>query len=77
MKTIDRALAPGQVVVTNYGEAAYSTSVRRIVYSANGTLLSDATWYSNYRALPEQISVGPKKKAKKPKAAVPTPATLH
>jgi vancomycin resistance protein YoaR len=71
-KTIDRALAPGQVVVTNYGEAAYSTSVRRLVYAPDGTLMSDVTWYSNYRALPEQISVGPKKK--KPKAAAVTPA---
>ncbi len=73
-KTIDRALAPGQVVVTNYGEAAYSTSVRRLVYAPDGTLMSDVTWYSNYRALPEQISVGPKKKTKKPKAAAVTPA---
>ena len=74
-RTIDRSLAPGQVVVTNYGEAAYSTSVRRIVYAPNGTLMSDVTWYSNYRALPEQISVGPKK-AKKPKAPAVTPAAL-
>ena len=75
-KTIDRALAPGQVVVTNYGEAAYSTSVRRLVYAPNGTLMSDVTWYSNYRAMPETISVGPKKKAKKPKTPAVTPAAL-
>jgi vancomycin resistance protein YoaR len=75
-KTLDRSLAPGESVITDYGEAAYSTSVRRLVYSANGTLLSDATWYSNYRASPELISVGPKKKkAKKAKLAT-TPAAV-
>jgi hypothetical protein len=74
-KTLDRSLAPGEAVITDYGEAAYSTSVRRLVYAANGTLLSDATWYSNYRASPELISVGPKKKKKKAKVAV-TPATV-
>ncbi|HWB23412.1 MAG TPA: VanW family protein [Gaiellaceae bacterium] len=79
VKTIDRALAPGQVVVTDYGEAAYSTSVRRLVYAPDGTLLSDATWYSNYRALPKQISVGPPKKPKNaPKSPAATRlATLH
>ena len=72
-KTIDPALAPGQVVVTDYGEAAYSTSVRRLVYAQNGTLLSDATWYSNYRSSPELISVGPPKKKKPPKTTTTTP----
>ncbi len=79
-KTLDRSLAPGAVVVDNYGEAAYSTSVRRLVYSASGKLLSDATWYSNYQALPELIRVGPPKKKSKKKPQAPpalTPADLQ
>ena len=69
-KKLDRSLAPGAVVVDDPGEAAYSTSVRRLVYAADGTLLSDATWYSNYRASPELIRVGPKKKKAKAKQPV-------
>jgi vancomycin resistance protein YoaR len=79
-KTLDRSLAPGEVVVDDPGEAGYSTSVRRLVYASNGTLLSDATWYSNYRASPELISVGPKAPKKKKEAKAPqatTPAELQ
>ena len=61
-KTVDRSLAPGKAVVDDPGVPAQSTSVRRRVYDADGKLLSDATWYSSYRAVPELVRVGPKKK---------------
>jgi vancomycin resistance protein YoaR len=76
-KTVDPALAPGQVVVDMPGEPAMSTSVRRRVYSPDGKLLSDVTWYSNYVASPVIERVGPKAKPKpKPKkVVVVTPPT--
>ena len=60
-KTIDATLEPGQVVVDDYGAPAQSTSVERKVYAPDGKLLSDATWYSSYVAVPKVIRVGPKK----------------
>jgi hypothetical protein len=48
---------------------AQSTSVERKVYNPNGTLRSDATWTSSYRAEPRVIRVGPKAKPKRPKSA--------
>ncbi|HST15966.1 MAG TPA: hypothetical protein VLJ44_14050, partial [Gaiellaceae bacterium] len=60
-------LKPGQVVVDDAGVPAQSTSVERKVYAQDGKLLSDATWYSSYRAEPKIVRVGPKKaKPKKP-----------
>ena len=75
-KTVDATLKPGQVVVDDPGVPAQSTSVERKVYSSDGKLLSDATWYSSYRAEPKIVRVGPKKaKAKKPPAATTTTST--
>ena len=54
----------------------YSTSVHRLVYAPNGKLLSDATWFSNYVALPEILLVGPKPKPK-PKPKVEAEAEAH
>jgi vancomycin resistance protein YoaR len=72
-KTVDATLKPGQVVVDDPGVPAQSTSVERMVYAADGKLLSDATWYSSYRAEPKIVRVGPKKaKPKKPKPATTT-----
>jgi len=65
-KTVDATLKPGEVVVDSSGAPAQATSVERKVYDASGKLLSDATWYSSYRAEPKIVRVGPKKKAKKP-----------
>jgi vancomycin resistance protein YoaR len=66
-KTTDATLKPGEVVVDDPGVPAQSTSVERKVYAPDGKLLSDATWYSSYRAEPKIIRVGPKKaKPKKP-----------
>jgi len=72
-KTIDATLDPGQVVVDDYGAPAQETSVERKVYAPNGKLLSDATWYSNYVAVPKVIRVGPKKA--KPTATTTTTTT--
>jgi vancomycin resistance protein YoaR len=75
-KQVDPSLAPGTTAVQTYGEAAYKTSVHRLVYSTGGKLLSDATWYSNYVASPEILLVGPKPKAKpKPPATTTTTPT--
>jgi vancomycin resistance protein YoaR len=73
-RTLDPSLAPGTSIVQDPGEAAYSTSVERTVYAPDGKLLSQATWYSNYRSSPEIILVGPKPKPK-PKAKEKPPAT--
>jgi vancomycin resistance protein YoaR len=73
-KTVDATLKPGQVVVDDAGVPAQSTSVERKVYSTDGKLLSDATWYSSYRAEPKIVRVGPKK-AKPKKTATTTTTT--
>ncbi len=72
-KTVDATLKPGQVVVDDPGVPAQSTSVERKVYSQNGKLLSDATWYSSYRAEPKIVRVGPKKAKPKKPATTTTP----
>ena len=74
-KTVDATLKPGQIVVDDPGVPAQSTSVERKVYSENGKLLSDATWYSSYRAEPKIVRVGPKKAKPKKKPAVTTTTT--
>ena len=73
-KTVDRTLKPGETVVDDPGEPSMSTSVRRLVYDANGKLLYDNTFYSRYVSSPELVRVGPKKPKHKPKppAAVTT-----
>ena len=68
-KTVDATLKPGETVVDDPGVPAQSTSVERKVYNPNGTLRSDATWTSSYRAEPRVIRVGPKAKPKQPKSA--------
>jgi vancomycin resistance protein YoaR len=73
-RTLDRQLKPGQVVVVDSGVPAQSTQVRRLVYAPSGKLLDDTTWYSNYTAVPELVSFGPKKK--KVPAAAPVTAAV-
>ncbi len=76
-KTVDATLQPGATVVDDSGVPAQATSVERKVYSPNGTLLSDSTWYSSYRSEPRVIRVGPAKpkvtKPKKKKGGIVTP----
>jgi vancomycin resistance protein YoaR len=65
-KKRDKTLKPGEKVVDDPGVPATSTWVRRRVYSPNGKLLYDSTWYSNYVASPKLVRIGPKKKPAKP-----------
>src|SRR5581483_6950998 len=65
-KTIDPTLKPGDQVIDDPGEPAMTTSVSRDVYAADGKLLYHDLWYSSYRAAPELLRVGPKKKKPKP-----------
>jgi hypothetical protein len=68
-KTIDKTLQPGEKVVDDPGESPMSTSVTRDVYAPDGKLLYHDTWYSNYRASPKLVRIGPKLK---PPAKPPT-----
>src|SRR5439155_12042212 len=54
----DPMLPAGEKVVDDSREPARATSVRRLVYSAAGKLLSDTTWSSSYRAEPGIVRVG-------------------
>jgi uncharacterized protein YabE (DUF348 family) len=75
-KKLDPSLAPGERVVVDYGTPETKTSVHRLVYAADGKLLSDATWYSDYRSTPKIVEVGPPKPKAKPRqkpAGEPTP----
>jgi vancomycin resistance protein YoaR len=56
----DDTLLQGQRVVRDPGEPSRSTSVRRRVYTQDGKLLSDTTFYSSYRAQPKIVAVGAK-----------------
>jgi uncharacterized protein YabE (DUF348 family) len=64
----DPALLKGQRVVEDFGQPSRSTSVRRLVYAADGKLLSDTTFYSSYRAEPKIVGVGTKPNPAKPKS---------
>jgi vancomycin resistance protein YoaR len=61
----DPTLVVGKKVVEDPGEASYTTHVRRRVYAADGKLIHDNTWYSNYRSSPKVVRVGTKSKKKK------------
>jgi vancomycin resistance protein YoaR len=75
-KTVDATLKPGETVVDDFGAPAQRTSVERKVYAPSGKLLSDATWYSSYRAEPKIIRVGPKAPKKKKPPVVTTTTTV-
>jgi vancomycin resistance protein YoaR len=72
-KTVDRTLKPGEQIIDDPGEPALTTSVTRDVYKADGKLLYHDVWYSSYRAAPELLRVGPKKKPKPAVTATPPP----
>jgi vancomycin resistance protein YoaR len=63
----DPTLKKGEQKVEIEGSPRRSTSVRRKVYDANGKLLYDTSWRSNYDSEPEVLRVGTKKP--KPTAA--------
>jgi len=58
---LDASLPPGDRVIIDPGMPPTATSVERWVYAPGGKLLSDATWYSNYQAVPEVVLVGPRR----------------
>ncbi len=59
-KVLDPDLAVGKKVVDDPGVSSSSTHVHRRVYSADGKLLHDDTWYSVYRSSPMVVRVGTK-----------------
>ncbi|TML20078.1 MAG: hypothetical protein E6G39_00325 [Actinobacteria bacterium] len=63
-KTPDRTLLVGQKVVDAIGEPPRTTSVRRIVYDADGKVIHDTVFYSSYRGEPTMIRVGTKPRPK-------------
>jgi vancomycin resistance protein YoaR len=63
----------GETSLSDYGEPARATSVRRRVYSASGKLLSDDSWSSYYLAEPRVVLYGTKPKPKPPKPPKPPP----
>ena len=72
-RTIDATLKRGETVVDDPGVPAQATSVERKVYAPDGKLMSDATWYSSYRAEPKIVRVGPKKPKKSTTTTTQTP----
>jgi vancomycin resistance protein YoaR len=73
-KTVDKTLKPGEQIIDDPGEPALTTSVTRDVYAADGKLLYHDVWYSSYRAAPELLRVGPKKKKPATSPATPQPS---
>ena len=57
-ETDDPALAKGKRVVDEFGTPPRETSVRRLVYDADGKLLYDNTWRSFYVGEPSLVRVG-------------------
>jgi hypothetical protein len=55
---------------------ARATSVSRKVYAANGKLLHEDTWYSQYRSEPKVLRVGTKPKPKPKPKKKPTPSKI-
>jgi vancomycin resistance protein YoaR len=79
----DPTLLKGKRITDQFGSPPRQTSVRRLVYDANGKLLYDTTWRSFYVGEPSLVRVGTKEPAKKkqgakadqPAAGTTTPAT--
>jgi len=69
----DPTLAKGTKVIVDAGSPPLSTSVHRVVYSADGKLLYDNTWSSHYVGVKRVIHIGTKKP--KPGAKGPTGPT--
>jgi vancomycin resistance protein YoaR len=71
-KVEDPDMLVGETAVIETGEPPRETSVRRIVYGADGKVMYDTTWRSEYSAEPTVMHVGtkpkPKPKKQKPKA---------
>jgi vancomycin resistance protein YoaR len=63
----DPELLVGERVTESVGQPPRETSVRRLVYDADGSLLYDTTWRSYYSAEPTIVRVGTKEQPKPPK----------
>ena len=75
----DPNLVVGKTSLEEYGSPSRSTNVRRRVYTSEGKLMYDHTWYSSYVAEPRVVRVGtkpappPEPPAKKKKKKTPPP----
>jgi vancomycin resistance protein YoaR len=74
-KIPDPTLPAGERVVETAGSPPRKTSVRRLVYDANGKLIDDTTFYSSYRGEPTVLRVGTKKKPQKEQTTTGTTTT--
>ncbi len=80
----DPNLLVGEEALEEAGQPSRSTSVRRRVYTSDGELLYDHTWYSSYRSEPRIIREGTRPKPepppppkKKKKLPLPPPPPLE
>jgi vancomycin resistance protein YoaR len=69
----DPTMAAGERVVLEAGQPARTTSVRRRVYTADGKLLYDTTFYSSYRAEASVVRVGTRPQPKPTTTQKPKP----
>lgn len=67
----DPELFLDEKVTEDVGQPARETSVRRLVYLPDGSVLHDTTWRSYYQAEPTLVRVGTKERPKPPKAKRP------
>jgi vancomycin resistance protein YoaR len=71
----DPTLLKGKRVIDVFGSPPRSTSVHRVVYGPDGTVMYDSAWSSRYVGEPSVVRVGtkppPKKKKPAPAAASP------
>ena len=67
----------GRAVVEEYGVPAQATSVHRLVYSASGKLLSDATWNSSYRSEPKIVLSGRRRRSRRSRSRGRRPTSTH
>jgi vancomycin resistance protein YoaR len=74
-RIFDPNLYVGVTSVDESGSPSSSTSVRRRVYAASGTLLYDNTWYSSYRGETRLVRVGTKPRPKPTAKVGPTGPT--
>ncbi len=59
VREIDETLAPGVEVISSYGSNGHSVTIVRWVYSAEGELLHEDTFVSNYSPSSQVVLVGP------------------
>ena len=65
---VDPSLAPGAARRVEYPHHGFQSSVTRTVYGADGSIIHQNTWFSDYRAVNGITLVGPTAAAPKPPA---------